>query len=191
VTDSTSLSNAWSRRPLAPSIAAALLFFLTVGCSREPEQTPEDRYAHLLSFDTAQLRIVAAHDTAVVTVELAESEAQHSMGMMERRVLAADAGMLFVFPAMQPDSSAFWMYRTRIPLDIAFVDSAGIIRTIKTMPPCPATLVSGCPSYTADARYTAALEVNAGYFSRKHIRVGDRLLLQDTTARRRATRPTG
>jgi uncharacterized membrane protein (UPF0127 family) len=81
------------------------------------------------------------------------------------------------------------MFRTRLPLDIAFIDSLGVIRTIKTMAPCPSTMPQGCPNYSADARYRAALEVNAGYFARNGIRVGDRVLLQDTILRRRASRP--
>ena len=81
------------------------------------------------------------------------------------------------------------MFRTRIPLDIAYIDSAGGIRTIGTMAPCPSPFAQSCPSYPAGARYTAALEVNAGYFAKKQIRVGDRVLLQDTATRRRASRP--
>jgi uncharacterized protein len=162
-----------------------------VACTREADRSADDGYAQLIAFDTARIRIVSAHDTTTITAELAESEEQHTMGLMERRVLAPDAGMLFLYPTVQSDSSAFWMFRTRIPLDIAFVDSAGVIRTIKTMAPCPSTLIQGCPNYPADARYLAALEANAGYFARRHVHLGDRLLLQDTVGRRRASRPPG
>jgi uncharacterized membrane protein (UPF0127 family) len=158
-------------------------------CGRDSADDSADRYAHILAFDTARIRIVPLRDTARVVVELAESPDQHTMGLMERRTLGADAGMLFLYPTVQPESSAFWMFRTRLPLDIAFIDSLGVIRTIKTMAPCPSTMPQGCPNYSADARYRAALEVNAGYFARNGIRVGDRVLLQDTILRRRASRP--
>lgn len=59
----------------------------------------------------------------------------------------------------------------------------------QTMAPCTSVLAAGCPSYVAGARYVAALEVNAGYFARKQIRVGDRVLLEDTVSRRPASRP--
>ena len=107
---------------------------------------------------------------------------------MERRVLADSAGMLFLYPTVQPETSAFWMFRTRIPLDIAFVDSTGVIRSIRTMQPCQSTLIEGCPSYQAGAAYRAALEVNAGFFGRRKVNVGDRLFLEDTSVRRKATR---
>src|SRR5689334_17564088 len=72
-------------------------------------------YTGLMSFDTATIRLVG-HDTVRLTVELAESQAQQTMGLMERRTLAPDAGMLFLYSSVQPESSAFWMFRTRIPL---------------------------------------------------------------------------
>jgi hypothetical protein len=56
----------------------------------------------------------------------------------------------------------------------------------QTMAPCQSMLAEGCPSYPAGAAYRAALEVNAGYFARRQIHVGDRVLLQDTVARRPA-----
>lgn len=160
---------------------------VTVACDRDADPSPDDPQAQLLSFDTVTVRLVGGRDTVTVTAELAENEEQRTMGLMERRTLPLDAGMLFVYPAMQPDTSAFWMFRTRIPLDIAFVDSLGVIRTIRTMTPCTTTLIQGCPTYAAGARYVAALEVNAGYFARNRIDVGDRVLLQDTVARRRAS----
>jgi uncharacterized membrane protein (UPF0127 family) len=72
------------------------------------------------------------------------------------------------------------MFRTRIPLDIAFVDSLGVIASIKQMVPCTATLAEGCPSYPPDVPYRAALEVNAGYFARHNLTIGSRLILADT-----------
>jgi len=99
------------------------------------------------------------------------------MGLMERRRLADSAGMLFVYDSTQPPDAGFWMYRTRIPLDIAFLDSAGVIRAIRSMTPCPATVAQGCPTYTPDVPYRYALEVNAGFFARHGIAVGHSLQL--------------
>jgi uncharacterized membrane protein (UPF0127 family) len=167
--------------------AAAGVFALgALACGSRSDAGEAPDYTAIMAFDTATIRIVG-RDTARLTVQLAESDAQHTMGLMERRSLPADAGMLFLYPAVQSDSSAFWMYRTRIPLDIAFIDSAATIRTILTMQPCPSDLAQGCPSYPARARFVAALEVNAGYFANRHIAVGDRVMLSDTTTRRRAT----
>ena len=166
------------------------LSLVVVACSGDSDAGEVDRYNHLLPFDTARVRLISSRDTTTLIVELAETSAQHAMGLMERRALAPEAGMLFLYPSVQPESSAFWMFRTRLPLDIAFIDSVGRIRTIHTMMPCPTDLAQGCPNHPAGARYQAALEVNAGYFGRKQIRVGDRVLLQDTMTRRQASRPS-
>lgn len=110
-------------------------------------------------------------------VEVAETPQQRSRGLMERDSLPADAGMLFLYDAEQPGSSAYWMYRTRVPLDIAFVDGEGVIRSLKTMSPCRAEQSSQCPVYPAGKRFRAALETNAGYFEERGIAVGDRIEL--------------
>src|SRR5262245_4193321 len=164
-------------------IAALLFSSVLIGC-RSSESDEADTAAPVMAFNSARLRLVSGgSDTIPVVAQLAERADQRTMGLMERRHLADTAGMLFIYDATQPDSSAFWMYRTRIPLDIAFVDSAGVIRSIRHMVPCPATLIEGCPSYPAGAAYRAALEVNAGYFARHKIDVGSKILLADTAQR--------
>ena len=101
---------------------------------------------------------------------------------MERRSLADSAGMLFLYDTTQPQDAAFWMFRTRIPLDIAYIDSTGVIRNIVAMEPCTAVLMKGCPTYPAGVPFRAALEVNKGYFQRHGVALGDRVALEDTAA---------
>lgn len=164
-------------------------FASLLACTRGADASPSDDYTQLVTFDTARVRVVSRTDTVRLTVELAKTNEQQTMGLMERRSLRSDGGMLFLYPTVQPESSAFWMFRTRIPLDIAFIDSAGVIRTLQTMAPCTSLLAEGCPGYPAGARFIAALEVNAGSFVGKQIRVGDRVLLRDTLESQRASRP--
>ena len=151
-------------------------------CAEREEPVTEDAGA-LVPFDSARVRVVTGTDTLRLVVELATSPEQHQVGLMERSRLPDSSGMLFVYPTSQPDSDGFWMFRTKIPLDIAFIDSVGVIRTIHRMEPCRATLSAGCPTYPAGARFLAALEVNAGYFARHSVRVGDRVVLADTVQR--------
>lgn len=165
----------------------AVLLCIAAGCGRESKADDVD-YEHVLPFDTATVRVASAKDTARITVLLAESEQQHTLGLMERRSLAPNAGMLFLYPSTQPATAGYWMFRTRIPLDIAFVDSAGLIRSILTMQPCTSDLAMGCPTYPPGAPYRAALETNAAFFARSGARVGDRVLLGDTVSRRRGAR---
>ena len=143
--------------------------------------------APVLPFASAQLRLVTGADTVRLLAELAESPDQHSLGLMERHHLADTAGMLFIYPSEQPATAAFWMFRTRIPLDIAFVDSVGVIRAILHMVPCPSTFAQACPTYPPGVPYRAALEANAGYFARQKLALGSQIVLGDTSRRVNAT----
>ena len=111
------------------------------------------------------MRLVAGADTIHLRVELATTSQEQTLGLMERRQLADSAGMLFVYSAEQPATAGFWMFRTRIPLDIAFIDSLGTIVAVRHMVPCTSTLAEGCPWYAPDVPYRAALEVGAGYLA--------------------------
>ena len=106
-------------------------------------------------------------------VEVAETASQRQRGLMGREHLPETRGMLFRFESEQPAGNAFWMYRTLIPLDIAYIDGEGRIVAINTMPPCESDAPQECPSYPAGTAYHAALEVNAGYFAERGIQVGD------------------
>jgi hypothetical protein len=168
---------------------AALLFALDLACvgalagCPAGDQSATDEPGVILPFDTARVRLITGTDTLRLLVELASTPEQRSLGLMERRRLPDSAGMLFLYSTTQPDSGSFWMYRTRVPLDIAFIDSLGRIRTMHRMEPCEAVLVVGCPSYPAGAPFRAALEVNAGYFKRHSVQPGDHVVLGDTAVR--------
>ena len=140
-------------------------------------------YGSVTTFDSTPVRIVTGSDTVRVRVEVARTSAQKAQGLMERQSLPDSTGMLFVYDENQAADAGFWMYRTRIPLDIAFADSAGVIVAIRQMEPCTAQLAAGCPTYAPGAEYRHALEVNAGFFAREGIRVGSRILLGDATVR--------
>ncbi|WP_069385122.1 DUF192 domain-containing protein [Halomonas caseinilytica] len=122
---------------------------------------------------TTTLTIHSAQGPHRLTVELARSAAERNLGLMERDRLAEDAGMLFLYDDVQPAENGFWMYRTRIPLDIAFLDAQGRINDIHRMQPCRSASPSDCPVTRPSMPYHAALEVNAGYFDAKGIEVGD------------------
>jgi len=145
-----------------------------VACSEKPAYPEDER---ILPFDSTDVRIVSDRDTVIVRAELALSSEQKTLGLMERRRLSNNAGMLFVYDSTQPSDAGFWMYRTRIPLDIAFIDSAGVIRAILAMLPCETTVPQGCATYPPNVPYRYALEVNAGFFQTHSIAVGDSLLL--------------
>jgi len=132
-----------------------------------------------MQLETASIRIVTRAGTIPLRVELAVSGEQKMTGLMERRQLADSAGMLFVYDTLQPPDAGFWMYRTRIPLDIAFMDASGRIRAIKQMVPCETRLPEGCPTYPPGVPYQYALEVNGGFFARRGVAVGDSVTVAD------------
>ena len=170
------LARSTVRRLLSPFFVVALLAFGVLACEEEPAYTGDE---HILPFDSAAVRLTSARDTAVVRVDLAASREQKALGLMERRRLHENAGMLFIYDSTQGPNAGFWMYRTRIPLDIAFIDSAGVIRAILAMVPCETSIPEGCPTYSPNVPYRYALEVNAGFFQRHQVAVGDALVLSD------------
>lgn len=154
-----------------------LIALLPVAC--ESGRTEQVDGGRVMSFETRLVRIATGADTVLVKAEVARTPEQRTMGLMERASLAPDSGMLFLYETEQAGNSGFWMYRTRIPLDIAFADSTGRINAILTMQPCTATLAAGCPSYNPGAGYRFALEVNAGFFARRGVRVGSRIVFAE------------
>ncbi|MBI1217626.1 MAG: DUF192 domain-containing protein [Rhodobacteraceae bacterium] len=63
------------------------------------------------------------------TVDVARTEAERELGLMNRSAMPASAGMLFVFDG--PTHAQFWMKDTLIPLDMIFVDPAGQVTRVK------------------------------------------------------------
>jgi uncharacterized protein len=107
-----------------------------------------------------------------LSVEVADEPEEWRVGLMHRRSLARNAGMVFVFP--RPIRGGFWMKNTLIPLSIAFFDARGRILRIMVMTPCRA---DPCPTYDPRIAYKGALEVNRGSFGRWGVGRGDRIRL--------------
>ena len=100
-----------------------------------------------------------------IRVEVAKTPEERSYGLMERKHLGRDEGMLFIFET--EDYHGFWMKNTFIPLSIAFIDKNGGIVWITDMKPL--TLDSHVPPKPI----LYALEMNKGWFSSHGIKVGD------------------
>jgi uncharacterized membrane protein (UPF0127 family) len=112
--------------------------------------------------DTLPITIRGARLVAEVVADPATRE----RGLMFRRDLPAGTGMLFVFPAEQPQG--FWMRNTYVPLSIAYLDRDGRILNIADMQPLDeSTHPSAGPAQFA-------LEVPQGWFAEHQITPGDR-----------------
>ena len=102
-----------------------------------------------------------------LTAEVASTEATRTEGLMHRRILPADRGMLFVFSEVS--RHAMWMMNTYIPLSVAFLDEGGTIINIEDMKP-----------HTRDSHPSAkpakyALEMNLGWFAKRGIKPGAKI----------------
>lgn len=100
-----------------------------------------------------------------VHTEVVDNDKTRARGLMFRKTLPAEAGMLFVFQDEKP--RCFWMKNTFIPLSIAYIDAQGEIFDIFDLQPQDETSVCS----TKGAMF--ALEVNQGWFSKKEIKIGD------------------
>lgn len=158
-------------------VIIALLSALAAGCRTVPATAQIPAPVERIGFDTARVQLVSAAGTVSVGVEIAATNEQRNQGLMDRTTLPANAGMLFLYPTDQDGGRGFWMYRTRIPLDIAFIAADGQIVSIREMEPCLSEMSSECPGYSPGAPYRTTLEVNKGFFARNRIAVGDRVIV--------------
>lgn len=102
-----------------------------------------------------------------IEAEVAANQKNRMQGLMHRRSMPPNEGMIFVFT--QEDRHCMWMRNTFLPLSVAFLDSEGRILNIEDME--PQTEDNHCAS--APARF--ALEMNKGWFAGKGIKPGQRI----------------
>ena len=125
-----------------------------------------------VQFKRGTLTFVQSPKSVVLQVEVADTAAARAQGLMHRKRLAANAGMLFVFE--ETSSWGFWMKNTLIPLSIAFIGEDWRIVDIVDMPVAPDPANGPFPIYESKKPYRYALEVNQGFFVSKGLDVGAR-----------------
>lgn len=120
-------------------------------------------------FERTTLEIETAQGRHAFDTELALTPAQQSQGLMFRRKMAANAGMLFFH--QRERVATMWMRNTILPLDMLFVATDGRIVHIveRTVPQSLTTISAGRP-------VRAVLELNAGTVRRLAVKPGDRLI---------------
>ncbi len=132
-------------------VVGEVLLWTTIGCHQRLKS----------DLPVIQLKI-KNHE---IYVEVANKKATQMAGLMFRKHMDSDNGMLFVFADSQPRS--FWMKNTLIPLSIAYLDNKGAILNILEMPPrTEETFLSQGP-----AKF--ALEMNSGWFEKYGLKPGD------------------
>lgn len=147
------------RHHLSGLLAVLLLITLPLAaCAKEIE------------FETDTLIIKTAEgNDYLLNVELAKTSKQAARGLMNRKSLPKDQGMLFMFG--KEDKFSFWMKNTLIPLDMIFIDKNGNINHIHSNArPLDETLI------TSPKKAYAVLEINGGQSDEWGIKVGDKVL---------------
>jgi uncharacterized membrane protein (UPF0127 family) len=102
---------------------------------------------------------------AVVYVDIAQTTEAREQGLMFRKNMPENEGMLFIYA--EPDMLSFWMKNTEIPLSLAYIDETGRIFQFVDMKPHDETSHKS----TAPAQYV--LEVNVGWFRKHGVKTGD------------------
>jgi uncharacterized membrane protein (UPF0127 family) len=154
-----SLSSRFTRR----GALAALAFGLAMagGCSTAAEGPQTGLSVQTVSIQTAK-------GAVSFRCEVADTPERQETGLMFRREMAKDAGMIFIFPV--PKRAGFWMHNTLIPLDLLFVDVTGRIESIAANArPLDDTVL---PSR---GLVKAVIEINGGEAAARGIAVGDRV----------------
>ncbi len=144
---------------------------LLLACQRDPADAAAGRLL--------ELTIVTANDAQHgYQVEVARSIEEQARGLMYRREMAADHGM--IFPFSPPRRATFWMANTYLPLDMIFIAPGGTIESIiANAEPLTTTQRSSIGAVSA------VLELNAGEAARIGAKAGDKVIydlqdLQDT-----------
>ena len=136
-----------------------LLFNCLCACATNVDNT----ILHTLTISTA------SGEGIIFNIEVAKNERSRRRGLMYRRSLPLDQGMLLDFN--RPTKVSIWMKNTHIPLDLIFIDAKGvIIKIVSNTEPLSAKLIQ------SDALIRAVLEINANQASAHNINVGDQIM---------------
>jgi uncharacterized membrane protein (UPF0127 family) len=102
-----------------------------------------------------------------LTAEVAHTEPARTQGLMHRRILPENRGMLFVFADVS--MHAMWMMNTHVPLSVAFLDERGVVINIADMKP------NTQDTHPAAKPAKYALEMNRGWFTKRGVRPGAKI----------------
>lgn len=165
----------------ASRIAAAALLALAggVGVAQAAASCTSD----IAVLNTPQGRQLA------VTVEVVDDPAERAQGLMWRKDLPENHGMLFVYETPQPVS--FWMKNTLIPLDILFFDERGVLRHVHPQArPHDLTSIPGAAPGDPDPKRLFVLEIGGGEAARAGLTPGA-VLSHPAVPQRTAAVPCG
>ena len=147
-------------------VVAALVIFLAISNLLKKNETDTEymfRKDGTLTFlnDSSQVK-------AKIDIQIANTEFDRELGLMFRKSMKENQGMLFIFPV--DTIQTFWMRNTYIPLDMVFINSQKTIVSISKN-----TKVLSDQTYASKGPAQYVLEVNAGYCDKFNINPGDKV----------------
>jgi uncharacterized membrane protein (UPF0127 family) len=154
------------RRTAAALIVASLAAPLAVPVAIAPAAAQSGQ-PMLLPVDPDRLVAETDADKPSFSIEIADTDAERSAGLMFRRVMPDDRGMLFVFENTR--RVAFWMKNTPMPLDLVFIAEDGTVADIRQGVPFSEAAIAP----QAEVRFV--LELKSGTAQKAGIVAGDRL----------------
>ena len=124
-----------------------------------------------LELPKEEMNLVRIKDKAII-VEIANSQAEHRIGLMNHNELEKDHGMLFIFEEEKIHS--FWMKNMKFSIDIIWIDSNEyIVHIEKDLQPCE----DDCVIYAPEKESKYVLEVESGFTDEHKINIGEPLEL--------------
>ncbi len=145
---------------VAAALAIALALAQGIAWAKEPAKASK----------TSPLKKILVGKTPL-WVELAETLEKQERGLMFRRSMPENEGMLFVYK--EPIEMSFWMRNTFIPLDIAFIGADGVILNIHQARPLDESVL-----YRSAGSAKYVIETNQGWFARHGLGPGDKVTLR-------------
>ena len=134
------------------------LIFLLLGCT------------HIPPTNSNKILINNGEKLIHIDVEISDDNEERAKGLMYRKRLNDNDGMLFIFN--NESYQTFWMKNTLIPLDMIFIDSKFAIIDIKNAIPCKE---EPCTLYTSSKPARYVLEVSAGFTRKNNIILGNKV----------------
>ena len=124
--------------------------------------------------DELNLTQVTFPNGVKINAETMRRELELMRGLMFRESLPPNRGMLFIHPA--EDTYRYWMYQTKIPLDLIWMDrDRHIVEMSLDTPPCTSGSAKDCPNFGGKFKSKYVLEVNAGIARKNALKTGDTL----------------
>lgn len=154
----------WAVSVIIVLLLGGTIFSAIPNFKTAPKSGPQFQKEGILWF----VQALGGKTVAQIDIEIADDDLTRTQGLMWRRSMEENQGMLFIMNA--PEEQSFWMRNTYIPLDIIYIDDQKEIVKIRAN-----TKPQSLDPITSEKPALYVVEVNAGFCERHGIREGDKI----------------